>query len=124
MKVTMLYDRILVRLIDSSSRTKGGLIIPDIAQENTPHRRAEVLAVGHGRITSNGDTVPLRVSEGDVVLFFRNASGGEQLPVPGDSDEELLVIPERHVVWIYDRTSLPRATGLIADDGRELVVQQ
>jgi chaperonin GroES len=116
-----LYDRILVRPLDGATRTKGGLYVPQIAHDNTPWQRAEVVAVGHGRLTPDGTVVPLRVRVGDVVAFFRSAGSGEQLVFPGDGGEDLLVIREPNVLAIY--RDLPRATGLLNPDGTEAVMQ-
>ncbi len=120
MRIECLYDRLLVRVIEESDRTRGGLIVPSIARDNTPYIRGEVVACGHGRVTPNGDTVPLKVREGDVVVFFRSGGGGEQLVFPMD-DEELLIIREPHVCAIL--RDLPRGTGLIGTDGQEVTLQ-
>lgn len=123
MKVECLYDRLLVRVIEESDRTKGGLIVPQVAQQNTPYLRGEVIAVGHGRVTTAGHVVPLIVNVGDVVVFFRAGGGGEQLIFPdADTGEDLLVIREPHVVAIL--RDLPRGTGLIGTDGREVTTEQ
>lgn len=116
--VTMLYDRLLVRVLEGDETTSGGLVVPQIVRDNTPYLRGEVLAVGTGRITPNGDTVPLSVKEGDVVIFFRSAGGGEQLMFPGKGTE-LLIIREPHVCCIL--RDLPKTTGLLDLDGRMVV---
>ena len=118
MKITPLYDRILVRVLDESDRTKGGLYVPQVARDNTPFLRGEVVAVGDGRITQAGNVVPLSVKAGDIIVFFR-AANGEQLVFP-TGDEDLLVIREPHVCGIL--TDLPRATGVLTADGREIMV--
>lgn len=119
--ITMLYDRLLVRVIEGDATTKGGLIVPQLARDNTPYLRGEVLAVGHGRVTPNGDTVPLSVKDGDVVVFFRSANSGEQLVFPTPAGEELLIIREPHVCAIV--RNLPRSSGVLDREGREVVVQ-
>lgn len=121
MRIECLYDRLLVRVIEESDRTRGGLVVPHIARENTPFVRGEVIAVGHGRVTPSGDTVPLKVSVGDIVVFFRSGGGGEQLVFPMDDGEDGLIIREPHVCAIL--RDLPRGTGLIDMDGREVTLQ-
>ncbi len=120
MKMKPLYDRLLVRVIEGDDRTSGGLIVPQIARENTPYLRAEVVAAGHGRMTPTGDTLPLLVQVGDVVCFFRAAGSGEQLIVPDGDGGELLCIREPHIVGVF--MGLPRGTGLLAIDGSEHTV--
>lgn len=122
MRVDMLYDRLLVRVLEESDRTRGGLIVPMVAQQNTPYLRGEVVAVGHGRATTAGHVVPLIVNVGDVVVFFRGGGHGEQLIFPdADTSEDLLVIREPHVIAIL--RDLPRGTGLIGIDGREVTAE-
>lgn len=116
MKYQMLYDRLLVRPMGASNRTKGGLFIPDMATDGTPWQKGEVIACGHGRVTPDGQTVPLQVEVGSVVLFFRSQSSGEQLVVPGEDDDgEYLVIREPHVLCML--RDLPRDTGILTPEG-------
>src|SRR4051812_1654951 len=121
MRVEMLYDRLLVKVLDQSNKTKGGLWVPDIALENTPWLRAEVLEVGHGRLATNGTVVPLRVQKGDVILFFRNISNGEQLVFADENGDEQLIIREPNVMAIL--RDLKPSTGLLDTEGREIVLQ-
>jgi len=45
-KFRPLHDRVLVRRIDAKEKTKGGIIIPDTANEKP--QEGEVIAVGPG----------------------------------------------------------------------------
>lgn len=107
MKHTPLYDRLIVRVISQGERTSGGLYRPQMAIDNTPFLFAEVVSAGHGRITSKGDTVPLKVKNGDSITFFRHVNGGEQLvfPDPDDASKELMLIRESHVTTIVEGMS-------------------
>lgn len=98
-----LYDRIIVRVREPGERTAGGLYIPKGALDGTPFWWADVVSVGHGRITSKGETVPLLVKNGDVITFFRYPDKGEQLvfPDPEKPGKELMIIRESHVTTIY-----------------------
>lgn len=121
MKYEMLYDRLLVRVLEARDRTKGGIIIPEMAIDGTPWMRGEVVAVGHGRLMTNGETVPLRVKAGDLVIFFRSMSAGEQMVFPVDDGEELLCIREPNILTIL--RDLETASGLVGTDGRVIVMQ-
>lgn len=117
-------DRMIVRVINGSNRTKGGLVVPDMALENTPFIRAEVLFVGPGRFASNtGAYVPVQFQPGAVVVFFRKAQ--EQLVIPDDEvgaqHGELMIISEGHVAW--EVRGLNRVSGLVDDSGRNMVLQ-
>ena len=120
MKYDCLYDRLLVRVLDANDRTKGGLWIPEMAIDGTPWQRGEVVAVGHGRLLAGGDVIPLRVSVGDVVIFFRSMSAGEQLVFPSD-DGELLCIREPNILCIL--RDLEKASSLVDVDGKAIVLQ-
>jgi chaperonin GroES len=118
--VEMLYDRLLVRVIEQDNRTSGGLFMPEMAIDNTPYLRAEVLEVGHGRVTQTGDVVPLVVKRGDAIVFFRSGDGS-QLIFPDEGGKDLLIIREAHVAMIL--RDLPRAAGVLNQDGKEILVQ-
>ena len=50
-KFRPLHDRVLVRRIEADNKTKGGIIIPDTAQEKP--MEGEILAVGNGHVIHN-----------------------------------------------------------------------
>lgn len=63
-----LGDRVLILPIEEGDRMAGGLLVkPDIAKEAPQTGR--VVAVGPGRTTDEGVTIPMAVAVGDVVLF-------------------------------------------------------
>lgn len=116
----MLYDRLLIRVLSPDEKTKGGLIIPNIARDGSPWRSAEVLAVGNGYRQKDGTCTKLEVKTGDCIWFFRRAGDGTQVAVEIEG-EELLVIPEQHVMAIVPPAALKRDTGLIAANGRTII---
>jgi chaperonin GroES len=67
MKFKPLHDRLLLKPIEAETRTKGGLIIPDTAQEKP--MQGEVIAVGKGRRLEDGRLQPLGVKVGDKVIY-------------------------------------------------------
>ena len=67
MKFRPLHDRVLIKVLDSEEKTKGGIIIPDTAKE-TP-QEGEIVAVGPGAKTEDGKTVKMDVKVGDKVIF-------------------------------------------------------
>jgi len=74
-----LYDRVLIKRVESETRSAGGLYIPESAKEKP--QQAEVIAIGTGRLTDGGDTVPLIVKPGDRVLFGKYA--GDEIKLEG-----------------------------------------
>ena len=67
MKFRPLHDRVVVRRVDEESKTAGGIIIPDTAQEKPS--QGEVVAVGPGARGDDGKVVALDVKVGDRVIF-------------------------------------------------------
>ena len=67
MKFRPLHDRVLIKVLDSESKTAGGIIIPDTAKEKP--QEGEVVAVGPGGKTEEGKLLPMDVKIGDIVLF-------------------------------------------------------
>ena len=67
MKFRPLHDRVVVKRVDSETKTSGGIIIPDTAAEKP--QQGEVLAVGPGARGEDGKVVALELKKGDKVLF-------------------------------------------------------
>jgi chaperonin GroES len=95
MNIRPLHDRVIVRRIEEEKTTASGLIIPDSATEKPS--QGEVVAIGKGRITSNGTVVALEVAVGDNVIFGQFA--GSEIKSNGES---FLVIREDDIVAIID----------------------
>src|ERR1700735_1232860 len=88
-----LHDRVLLRRLESESKTSGGIIIPDTAKEKPA--QAEVVAVGTGVRDEHGKLQPLAVSVGDLVLFSKWS--GSEVTIDG---EEYLVVKETDIMGI------------------------
>ena len=69
MKFRPLHDRVLIKVLDSEEKTKGGIIIPDTAKEKP--QEGEVVAVGPGAKTEDGKIVKMDVKVGDKVIFWK-----------------------------------------------------
>ena len=63
-KFRPLHDRIVVRRITAEEKTKGGIIIPDTAQEKPS--QGEVIAVGPGGRDEAGKLIPIDLKAGDT----------------------------------------------------------
>ena len=69
MKFRPLHDRVLIKVLDSEEKTKGGIIIPDTAKEKP--QEAEVVALGTGKKDEDGKAIPFQVKKGDKVLISK-----------------------------------------------------
>jgi chaperonin GroES len=96
MKFRPLHDRVVVRRVESESKTAGGIIIPDTAAEKP--QQGEVLAVGPGSRDESGKLVPLDVKKGDKVLFGKWS--GTEVKIDG---QELLIMKESDIMGVLER---------------------
>ena len=95
MKVSPLGDRILIKRIDEVEQVSGGIIIPDTAKEKP--QQADVVAVGPGRRTDDGEVVALDVKPGQRILIGKYA--GNEIEIDG---EELVIVNEGDVLGILE----------------------
>ena len=93
MGVRPLHDKVLVKRMDVSKTTEGGIIIPDTAADKP--LEGEIIAVGNGRILEDGSVKPLDVKEGDNVLFAMYA--GTEITLEG---EERIILNESDILAI------------------------
>lgn len=92
-KLTPLHDRVLVRRIEESGISRGGIIIPDTAKDKP--QEGEVVSVGTGKTSDDGKVFPLTLKEGDRILFGKYS--GTEIKVDG---EEVLIMKEEEVLGV------------------------
>ena len=66
-----LGERIVVRVIEDTEQTSGGIFIPDSAKEKP--QKGEVVAVGEGKSNDKGEKEPMEVKVGDIILYAKYA---------------------------------------------------
>ncbi len=88
MKVKPLSDRVLVKIQESESKSAGGIIIPQTAQEKT--QTGVVAAVGT-------DADVIKVKEGDKVMYDKYA--GTQIKIEG---VEYLIVKMADILAILE----------------------
>ena len=93
MRVKPLHDRVVVKRSEEEQKTKGGIIIPDTAQEKP--MQGEVLAVGPGARNEKGELTPMGVAVGDRVLFGKWS--GTEVKLDG---EDLLIMKESDLMGV------------------------
>ena len=96
MNLKPLHDRVLVERVEQEDRTKGGIIIPDTAQEKP--MEGKVVSVGGGARNENGQVVALDVKKGDKILFGK--SSGTEVKIDG---KELLIMKESDIMGIIEK---------------------
>lgn len=95
MKVNPLHDRVVVKRVEATTQSAGGIIIPDNVAEKPDS--GTVLAVGAGRRTDSGDLVPMSVAVNDTVLFGKFA--GQVMKIDG---EEVIVLKEDEIFAVIE----------------------
>jgi chaperonin GroES len=68
-KIIPVGDRILIEHLPQKDQVRGGVIIPDSAQEKS--QEAKVIALGSGHKGKDGKTTPFEVKVGDTVLVAK-----------------------------------------------------
>ena len=96
LKLRPLHDRVIVKRIESETKTASGIVIPDNAAEKPD--QGEVLAVGPGKKNDKGDIIALNVKVGDRVLFGKYS--GQTVKVDGD---EFIIMREDEILGIISR---------------------
>lgn len=97
MKFRPLHDRVVIRRIESDTKSAGGIIIPDTAKEKP--QEGEVVAVGPGARDDSGKVVALDVKAGDRVLFGKWS--GTEVKISG---EDLIIMKESDILGILETT--------------------
>jgi chaperonin GroES len=92
-KFRPLHDRIVVRRINAEEKTKGGIIIPDSAQEKPS--QGEIIAVGPGGRDESGKLIPIDLKVGNTVLVGKWS--GTEVKLDG---EDLLIMKESDIMGV------------------------
>ena len=92
-KIRPLLDRVLVQRLAHEEKTAGGLFIPDVAKEKA--QTGKVIAIGTGRMLSDGKVVPLQVKVGDIV-FLPKYAGTE-------ASSDHVILREEEILGVIDQ---------------------
>ena len=99
-----LHDRVLLRRVEQEEKTRGGIFIPDTAQEKP--MEGEIVAIGPGSRGEDGKLQPLDVKTGDRVLFGKWS--GTEVKIDG---EDLLIMKESDVMGVIEGASATKKEG-------------
>lgn len=92
-----IYDRIVVQPEEVETKTAGGLIIPDSAQEKP--QRGRVVSVGTGRLAEDGSFIPMILKPSDEIIYGK--VGGAEIEVEG---KKYIIMREADVLSIVINT--------------------
>ncbi len=96
-KITLrpLGDRLLVQRLEQKETLKGGIILPDSAKKK--QESARVIAIGKGKITKEGKSLPMPMKVGDLILMDKY--GGQEVTI---DDEDYIVLRADDVIAIIE----------------------
>ena len=97
-----LQDRVVVKRVKEEEKTKGGIIIPDTAQEKP--QEGEVVAVGPGARDEDGERIEMDLQVGDRILFGKWS--GTEVKIDG---EDLLIMKESDVMGVIEAKKAKKA---------------
>lgn len=84
-------DRLLVKKIDDTMKTKSGLVLSDDTKERPT--KGDVLAVGDGKYNDDGKLIPMIIKSGDRIVYPKYA--GHPIKLDG---VEYLILEEHEVL--------------------------
>ena len=96
MNIKPLGDRIVVKPLEASEKTKGGILLPDTSKEKP--QEGKIVAIGKGKVLESGQVQAPEVKVGDRVLYGKY-SGTE---ITTSEGEELLIMKEEDVFAIVN----------------------
>jgi chaperonin GroES len=88
-----LADRVIIEPVERKKVTKGGVFLPEAAQEK--QSQGVIVSAGDGRIDNNGKRIPPSVTKGDKVLFAKYA--GVEITL---DEKQLIILKESDVLAI------------------------
>ena len=90
-KIEPLGDRVVIKPTPKEEVSKGGILLPDTAQEKP--QEGKIVAVGPGRLTEDGKRIAMEVKKGDTVVYSKYAGTEFKL-----DNEELVIMREGDIL--------------------------
>lgn len=92
-KLKPLADRVVVEPAPADEVSKGGIILPDTAQEKP--QQGTVAALGEGKISDSGNLVKMTLKVGDKILYGKYS--GTDVTIDGT---DYLIMRENDILAI------------------------
>ncbi len=94
MKLTPLFDRVVLKQLLAEETTKSGIVLPGQAKEKPS--QAEVIAVGPGGMV-DGKEVTMQVKVGDQVIYSKYS--GTEVEI---DDEKYVIVKQSDILAIIE----------------------
>lgn len=94
-----IYDKVVLEMIDIQEvKSETGLVYQkDMSSSKNTTLVANVIAVGEGRLTSDGNVIPMKVKVGDTVVIPKHQ--GESY---NDGKKDYTIVSESHILSILE----------------------
>ncbi len=93
MAIKPMDDRVLVKPIESESKTASGIFLPESAKEKPV--RGQVVAMGPGKLLDNGNRAQMSVKKGDTVVYGKYAGTEVEL-----KKDKFLILRESELLGV------------------------
>lgn len=94
-KIRPLSDRLVIKVIEETEQTSGGIFIPDSAKEKS--QKGEVISVGPGTLDKEGKRSEMEVKVGDKILFAKYSGTDVKF-----DNQEFKILSEKDVLAIIE----------------------
>lgn len=94
-KIRPLGDKIVLEQMEEDEVTKSGIVLPESAKEKP--QKAKVIAIGPGKTTDDGKTIPVGIKVGDIVLYTQY--GPTNIKLDG---KEYLIVSESDILGVVE----------------------
>ncbi len=95
MNIKPLDDRVLVKQTEAETKTAGGIVLPDSAQEKP--QRGKIISTGPGKLLEDGQRAKLSVKKGDEVIYSKY--GGNEVE---EGKNAYVILRESDILAIVD----------------------
>jgi len=95
MKIEPLEDRIVIKPSEAEQTTRGGIVLPDTAQEKP--QQGKVVAVGPGKVLDTGERAKPAVKKGQTVVYAKY--GGTEIEL---DEVDLVILRESDILAIVE----------------------
>ena len=95
MKITPLFDRVVLETGETENQTAGGLFLSDASKDKS--QMAKVIAVGPGGII-DGKEIKMQVKVGDLVLYSQYAGSKFKF-----ENKEVIIIRQSDILAVVNK---------------------
>ena len=92
MKLTPLFDRVVLKQLVAEEATKSGIVLPGQAKEKP--QQAEVIAVGPGGVV-DGKEITMQVKVGDKVIYSKYSGTEVEL-----DNEKYVIVKQNDILAV------------------------